>query len=111
MPQGLVRPEVARREARPRSIHGRRAPRAAAVAVAAALALSGCVTGAGVWKGHEVPLPLLLGGVAADLVVTGVIASQVQDFTTGASIGTAFAVTAVDVTVGCFLGACSSLRL
>jgi hypothetical protein len=44
-------------------------------------------------------------------VVSAVIASQVQNFTAGATIGTALAVTAVDVTVGCFLGACSSLRL
>lgn len=76
-----------------------------------ALALTGCVTGAGIWKHRDVPLPMLIGGVAADLVVTSVIASQVQDFTAGASIGTAFAVTAVDVTIGCFLGACASLRL
>jgi hypothetical protein len=74
-------------------------------------AAGGCVTGAGVWKHEQVSLPLLVGAVAADLVVSGVVASQVQDFTTVGSIGTAFAVTAVDFTVGCFLGACSSLRL
>ena len=75
------------------------------------IALSGCVTGAGIWKRNEVPLPMLIGGVAADLVVTTVIASQVQDFTIGASLGTAAAVTAVDVAVGCLIGACHSLRL
>ena len=75
------------------------------------LVLSGCVTGAGIWKRNEVSLPMLVGAVAADLVVTTVIASQVQDFTIGASLGTAAAVTAVDVGVGCLIGACHSLRL
>jgi hypothetical protein len=82
-----------------------------AAALAMTLALSGCVTSAGIWKRDQVPLPMLLGAVAADLVVTGVVASQVQDFTAGASIGTAFAVTAVDFGVGCLIGACNSLRL
>jgi hypothetical protein len=85
--------------------------RVAAVAVGVTLALSGCVTGAGIWKRDAVPLPMLVGAVAADLVVTGVIASQIQDFTVGASVGTAVAVTAVDFGVGCLIGACSSLRL
>lgn len=83
-----------------------------AAAIAMTLALSGCVTGAGIWKRDEgVRLPLLLGAVAADLVVTSVAASQIQDFTFGASVGTAFAVTAVDFGVGCLIGACTSLRL
>lgn len=83
-----------------------------AVTFATVLALSGCVTGAGIWKrADRVSLPLLAGAVAADLVVSGTAASQVQDFTVGASIGTALAVTAVDVAVGCLFGACSSLRL
>jgi len=79
---------------------------------ATSVSSSGCVTGAAVWKRNsEVTLPLLLGAVAADLVVTGVVASQLQDFTPGASIGTALAVTAVDFGVGCLLGACRPLRL
>jgi hypothetical protein len=83
-----------------------------ATAVAITLALSGCVTGAGLWKRDEgVKLPLLLGAIAADLVVTSVVASQAQDFTVGASLGTALAVTAADFGVGCLIGACSSLRL
>jgi hypothetical protein len=82
-----------------------------AAVLAMTLAMSGCVTGAGVWKRNEVTLPMLIGGVAADLVVTTVIAYQVQDFTIGASLGTAAAVTAVDVAVGCLIGACHSLRL
>jgi hypothetical protein len=83
-----------------------------AAALATVLALSGCVSGATVWKRNDrVSLPLLVGAVAADLVVTGVIASQIEDFTVGASIGTAFAVTAVDFGVGCLFGACNALRL
>jgi hypothetical protein len=83
-----------------------------AAALATVLALSGCATGAAIWKRDDrVSLPLLVGAVAADLVVTGVIASQIEDFTLGASIGTAFAVTAVDVAVGCLFGACRPLRL
>jgi hypothetical protein len=86
--------------------------RAAALALTLALtAQAGCVTGAWVWKRDNVSLPLLGGAVAADLVVTTVIASQVQDFTVGASLGTAAAVTAADLVVGCLLGACHSLRL
>lgn len=83
----------------------------AAAAIALALS-SGCVTGAGIWKRDTgVSLPMFVGAVAADLVVTSVVASQVQDFTVGASLGTAAAVTAVDVAAGCLFGACSSLRL
>ena len=79
--------------------------------LAMAVALSGCVTSAGIWKRDHVSGPLLAGAVAADLVVTAVIASQIHDFTVGAVVGTTFAVTAVDVGVGCLLGACASLRL
>lgn len=84
-----------------------------AVALSAtAVGNTGCVTGAAIWKrDSEVKLPLLIGAVAADLVVTGVIASQAQDFTAGAAIGTALAVTAVDFGVGCLFGACRALRL
>ena len=82
------------------------------VALSAGAAGSACVTGAALWKrDSEVSVPLLVGAVAADLVVTGVVASQVQDFTPGASIGTALAVTAVDFGVGCLIGACRALRL
>lgn len=72
---------------------------------------TGCVTGLGVWKREQVTLPMLAGAVAADLVVSGVVASQVEGFTTAATIGTALSITAVDVTIGCLLGACSPLRL
>lgn len=76
-----------------------------------ALALSGCVTTAGVVKRDGgVGLPLLGGAAAADLVVTSVSASQVQGYSTGASLATGLALTAVDLAVGCLLGACSALR-
>ena len=77
----------------------------------AACLLAGCVTGVGAWKRERTTMPLLVGAVVADIAVTSVIASQVQDFTVGATIGTTLAVTAVDVTIGCFLGACAPLRL
>ena len=85
--------------------------RIASALVVIGLTTGGCVTGAGVWKHEQVSLPLLAGALAADLVVSGVVASQVQDFTTVGSIATAIAITAVDVTAGCFLGAGASLRL
>jgi len=75
------------------------------------LALSGCVTGAGVVKRDEgVSLPLLAGAVAADLAVTTLGASQIQDYSLGASLATALALTAVDTVIGCLIGACSVLR-
>ena len=75
------------------------------------LALSGCVTTAGIVKRDEgVGLPLLGGAVAADLVVSSLSASQIQGYSTGASLATGLAITAVDVAIGCLLGACSALR-
>jgi hypothetical protein len=76
-----------------------------------ALALSGCVTTAGLVKQQDVSLSLLIGAVAADLVVTSAAASQIQEYSYGGSLATGLAITAVDVAVGCLLGACSSLRL
>jgi hypothetical protein len=76
-----------------------------------ALALSGCVTTAGVVRRDEgVGLPLLGGAVAADLVVSSLSASQLQGYSTGASLATGLAITAVDVAIGCLIGACSALR-
>jgi hypothetical protein len=76
-----------------------------------ALALSGCVTTAGIVKKQDVGVPLLIVAVVADLVVISAAASQVQDYSYGASLATGLAITAVDVAVGCLLGACSALRL
>ena len=84
------------------------------VLVAAALAGlaggSGCVTTAALARPNRVSLPLLLGGTVADFAVVSLLASQVQDFSTGAAVATGLAVTAVDVGAGCILGACRSLR-
>lgn len=84
---------------------------ALATAACLATATGGCVTGVGAWKREQTSMPLLIGAVVADIAVTSVIASQIQDFTVGATIGTTLAVTAVDITIGCFLGACAPLRL
>jgi hypothetical protein len=82
-----------------------------ALLVLAACVTAGCVSGVGVWKRDRTTMPYLVGAVVADVAVTSVIASQVQGFTVGATIGTTLAVTALDVTIGCFLGACAPLRL
>jgi hypothetical protein len=83
-----------------------------AVLVAAlAVALSGCVTGAGIIKHQQVSLPLLIGVTAADILVTSLAASQIQEYSYAGSLATGLAVTAVDVVAGCLLGSCSSLRL
>lgn len=74
------------------------------------LALSGCVTTAGLVKHDDVSLPVLAGAVAADLIVTSLAASQIKDYSTGASITTALALSAVDISVGCLLGACAAAR-
>ena len=82
--------------------------------IALALALSGgsagCVTGAAIARPNRVSLPILIGAAAADFVVTSLVASQLQDYSTGGSIATGAAVMAADVAVGCILGACSSLK-
>ena len=80
-------------------------------AVIALVLSSGCVTTAAIVKGDQVSFPLLVGATAGDVVVTGVIAAEAEGLTTAASIGTALAVTAVDVVVGCLFGACHSLKL
>ena len=76
-----------------------------------ALTLSGCVTTAGIVKKQDVGVPLLIVAVVADLVVISAAASQVQDYSYGASLATGLAITAVDVAIGCLIGACSSLKL
>ncbi len=78
--------------------------------LALALVSQGCVTGAAVYKKHDVSLPVLIGATVADLVVTALVTSQIDGFTTGAVVATSLAVTALDFGVGCVLGGCSSLR-
>jgi hypothetical protein len=74
-------------------------------------ALSGCVTTATLVKRPDVKLPLLIGAVVGDLVVTSIAAAQIQDYSYGGSLATGFAITATDFAVGCLLGGCSSLKL
>jgi hypothetical protein len=76
-----------------------------------ALALSGCVTTAGIVKRDDgVGLPLLAGATAADLVTSSLAASQIEGYSLGAALATGLALTAVDVAIGCLLGACAALR-
>ena len=81
-------------------------------ALAAGLSGSaGCVTGAGFLKHQDVSIPVLIAATAADLLVTSLAASQIQDYSYAGSIATGLAFTAVDVAVGCLTGACSALHL
>jgi hypothetical protein len=75
-----------------------------------AMASTGCVTTAALAKPNRVSLPLLIGATVGDFVVISLVASQLRDFTTEGAIVTGAAVTAVDVGVGCILGACKALR-
>jgi hypothetical protein len=72
--------------------------------------LSGCVTTAGFVQKPEVKLPVLIGAVVADFVVTSIAASQIQEYSYAGSFATGAALTAADFAVGCLMGACSSLR-
>jgi FtsH-binding integral membrane protein len=83
----------------------------ALLALTLSTAVSGCVTTAALVQKQDVKLPLLIGATVGDLVVSSVAASQVQDYSYGASLATGLAITAVDFAVGCLLGGCSSLRL
>lgn len=73
------------------------------------VALGGCVTSAGLVRRDRITLPILLGAVAADLVV-GTIALTQTDLSTPAAIASGIAFSAVDVGIGCILGACAPLR-
>ncbi|MBX3156665.1 MAG: hypothetical protein KF773_11735 [Deltaproteobacteria bacterium] len=87
-----------------------RAPVVVGAVLAAAIAGSGCVTGAAIAKPNQVKLPVLIGAVAADLLVIILGSSQIDGFTNEGAVLTGVAVTGVDLGIGCVLGACSSLR-
>lgn len=74
------------------------------------LALSGCVTGAGVARKDRVTLPILAGAVAADLVVSSLVISRSDSISTAGMIASSLALTAIDLGIGCVLGACAVLR-
>jgi hypothetical protein len=86
--------------------------RAPAVVAALAVAMlgSGCITGAAIAKPNNVKLPVLIGAVAADLLVVILIASQLDSFSSEGAVFTGVAVTGADIAVGCILGACKSLN-
>ncbi len=73
------------------------------------VALGGCVTSAGLVRKDRITLPIVLGAIAADLVV-GTIALAQTDLSTASAIASGIAFTAVDVGIGCILGACAPLR-
>lgn len=75
------------------------------------LALCGCVTTVGIVKRDDgVGVAWLAGGAAADLAVTAVAGSQIEDFSLGATLATALAITAADAVIACLIGACAALR-
>jgi hypothetical protein len=73
------------------------------------VALGGCVTSAGLVRKDRITLPVVLGAIAADLVVGTIVFAQ-TDLSTAAAIASGVAFTAVDVGIGCILGACAPLR-
>jgi hypothetical protein len=88
-----------------------RALLALTMSIAVASAATGCVTTVGIVKRDDVvTLPMLGGAAGADFAVTALAASQIQDYSLGASLATALAVTALDVAIGCLIGACAVLR-
>lgn len=74
------------------------------------LALSGCVTGAAIVREDRVTLPLLVGAIAADLVVSSLVFAQSDSISTAGAIASGAAFSAVDLGIGCILGACAVLR-
>lgn len=73
------------------------------------VALGGCVTTAGLVRKDRVTVPILVGTVVADLVVGSLVFAQL-DLSTAGAIASGIAFTAVDVGIGCILGACAALR-
>lgn len=78
--------------------------------VLATTTLGGCVTTARFAQRPAVTLPVLIGAVAADLVVGSLVLAQSDSLSTGGAIASGVAFTAVDLGVGCILGACQVLR-
>ncbi len=73
------------------------------------VALGGCVTSAGLVQKDRITLPVVLGAIAADVVIGSIVFAQ-TDLSTAAAIASAVAFTAVDLGIGCILGACAPLR-
>ena len=73
------------------------------------VALGGCVTSAGLIRKDQITLPVVLGAVAADLVIGSIVFAQ-ANLSTAAAIASGIAFTAVDVGIGCIVGACAPLH-
>jgi ornithine cyclodeaminase/alanine dehydrogenase-like protein (mu-crystallin family) len=73
------------------------------------IALGGCVSGAGLIRKDRVTVPILIGAAVADLVVGSLVFAQ-ADLSTAGAIASGIAFTAVDVGIGCIIGACAPLR-
>jgi hypothetical protein len=73
------------------------------------VALGGCVTSAGLVRKEKITLPVVLGAIAADVIIGSIVFAQ-TDLSTAAAIASGIAFTAVDVGIGCILGACAPLR-
>lgn len=73
------------------------------------VALGGCVTSAGLIRKDRITLPVVLGAIAVDLVVGSIVFAQ-TDLSTPAAIASGIAFTAVDLGIGCILGACAPLH-
>lgn len=83
-----------------------------AAALCSVLLLSGCVVGANFIKKDKdtgLKLPVLIGAAAADFLVASLASSQLESFSVGAALATGAAVTALDLGVGCVLGACQNV--
>ena len=82
-----------------------------ALAVLALLSCVGaCVTGAGIVRKDRVSLPVLLGAIAADLILTPIVVGNATSTSTNGSIILGLGLTAVDLGAGCAIGACGALR-
>jgi hypothetical protein len=73
------------------------------------VALGGCVTTAGLVRKDRVTTPILVGAVVADLVVGSLVLGQL-DLSIAGAIASGIAFTAVDVGIGCIIGACAAIR-
>lgn len=67
------------------------------------------MTSAGLIRKDRITLPVVIGAVAADLLVGTIVFAQ-TDLSTAGAIASGIAFTAVDVGIGCILGACAPLR-
>jgi len=78
--------------------------------IAPSAVLGGCVTTAGLVRKDRVTLPMIVGAVAADLVVGSLVFAQLDSLSTAGAIAAGVTFTAVDLGIGCLVGACAVLR-